>query len=185
LGSVTNAREGVAWLRYTYLAVRMAKNPLAYGISYEQLLVSVLGGLIHGCVILGGLNKVVDRCNTYGVGSMRHAGLLNTFCPLVSTPCFCSPRSHCGGVQADPTLNSHSKDLVTAAARQLSAAKMAVFDERSGAMYVTELGRVASHFYIRHGLLNVQLYGIYTELLSTVWAGGRGCVTDAGKAGIA
>ena len=27
---------------------------------------------------------------------------------------------------------------------------MARFDERSGNLYVTELGRVASHFYIRH-----------------------------------
>ena len=27
---------------------------------------------------------------------------------------------------------------------------MARFEERSGNLYVTELGRVASHFYIRH-----------------------------------
>jgi activating signal cointegrator complex subunit 3 len=27
---------------------------------------------------------------------------------------------------------------------------MAVFDEKSGNLYVSELGRVASHFYIRH-----------------------------------
>ncbi len=27
---------------------------------------------------------------------------------------------------------------------------MARFDERSGQLYMTELGRVASHFYIRH-----------------------------------
>lgn len=35
------------------------------------------------------------------------------------------------------------------AARSLRDSQMAVFDERSGALYVTELGRVASHFYIR------------------------------------
>lgn len=29
--------------------------------------------------------------------------------------------------------------------------QMAVFDERSGNLYVTELGRVASHYYIRSG----------------------------------
>ena len=28
--------------------------------------------------------------------------------------------------------------------------KMARFDERTGNLYVTELGRVASHFYIQH-----------------------------------
>lgn len=36
LGTVTNVREGIAWLGYTYLAVRMRKNPLAYGISWEE-----------------------------------------------------------------------------------------------------------------------------------------------------
>eukprot|EP00882_Tetradesmus_deserticola_P024774 GHRQ01027096.1.p2 GENE.GHRQ01027096.1~~GHRQ01027096.1.p2 ORF type:complete len:130 (+),score=34.64 GHRQ01027096.1:346-735(+) len=40
LGSVSNVKEAVAWLAYTYLHVRMTKNPLVYGISYEQLLVS-------------------------------------------------------------------------------------------------------------------------------------------------
>ena len=37
LGTVTNVREGVSWLGYTYLIVRMRKNPLAYGISWEEL----------------------------------------------------------------------------------------------------------------------------------------------------
>ncbi len=32
---------------------------------------------------------------------------------------------------------------------------MARFDERSGQLYVTELGRVASHFYIRHASILV------------------------------
>jgi hypothetical protein len=54
-------------------------------------------------------------------------------------------------LQADPTLTSYSRDLVTNAAKQLHAARMAVFDERSGNLFVTELGRVASHFYIRCG----------------------------------
>jgi activating signal cointegrator complex subunit 3 len=52
-------------------------------------------------------------------------------------------------VQADPTLASYGKELIINAARQLRDAKLAVFDERSGNLYVTELGRVASHFYIR------------------------------------
>lgn len=52
-------------------------------------------------------------------------------------------------LQADPALTAYSRDLITNAAKQLHAAKMAVFDERSGNLFVTELGRVASHFYIR------------------------------------
>ena len=35
-GTVTNIREAVEWLRYTYLHVRMCKNPLAYGIGAKQ-----------------------------------------------------------------------------------------------------------------------------------------------------
>ena len=42
------------------------------------------------------------------------------------------------------------KTLVSDAARELEKSKMARFDEKSGNLYVTELGRVASHFYIRH-----------------------------------
>jgi len=33
LGTVTNATEAVRWLGYTYLFVRMRKNPLQYGLS--------------------------------------------------------------------------------------------------------------------------------------------------------
>ena len=35
-GTVTNIREAVEWIRYTYLHVRMCRNPLAYGISAVQ-----------------------------------------------------------------------------------------------------------------------------------------------------
>lgn len=61
---------------------------------------------------------------------------------------FCS---HAPACQADPTLSSYGRDLIVNAARQLRDAKLAVFEERSGNMFVTELGRVASHFYIRWG----------------------------------
>ena len=35
-GTVTNILEAIEWLRYTYLHVRMCKNPVAYGISAAQ-----------------------------------------------------------------------------------------------------------------------------------------------------
>lgn len=35
-GTVTNTREAARWLTYTYLYVRMLRNPLAYGISADQ-----------------------------------------------------------------------------------------------------------------------------------------------------
>lgn len=36
LGTVTNIREAISWLSYTYLYVRMMKNPMVYGISYSE-----------------------------------------------------------------------------------------------------------------------------------------------------
>lgn len=37
LGTVTNVEEGVRWLGYTYMMVRMRKNPFAYGIDWREL----------------------------------------------------------------------------------------------------------------------------------------------------
>ncbi|GLE08359.1 hypothetical protein PINS_up019455 [Pythium insidiosum] len=36
-GTVSNLDEACEWLSYTYLFVRMRKNPLAYGLSYEDV----------------------------------------------------------------------------------------------------------------------------------------------------
>ena len=47
------------------------------------------------------------------------------------------------------TLLFPNRKLLTEAARQLDRAKLARFDERSGQLYQTETGRIASHFYIK------------------------------------
>lgn len=89
LGTVTNIREASIWLSYTYLYTRMKKNPLVYGIDWDELF-------------------------------------------------------------NDPLLNSYRQKLISEAARELEECRMARFDKKSGQLYVTELGRVASHYYIRH-----------------------------------
>eukprot|EP00897_Mesotaenium_endlicherianum_P001872 jgi/Mesen1/1712/ME000138S00568 len=99
LGTVTNVREACAWLGYTYLYVRMQANPLAYGMTWED-------------------------------------------------------------VAMDPGLVVRRKGLITDAARSLDKAKMMRFDEKSGNLYVTELGRVASHFYIQYSSVET-----YNEML--------------------
>src|SRR5690606_39133416 len=38
LGTVADIEEGISWLNYTYLFVRMRKNPLAYGISHSEIM---------------------------------------------------------------------------------------------------------------------------------------------------
>lgn len=40
LGTVTNLKEAMQWLTYTYMYVRMLKNPLVYGLTYQDLAVS-------------------------------------------------------------------------------------------------------------------------------------------------
>eukprot|EP01083_Nonionella_stella_P045188 121459_1 len=36
LGTVTNLQEAIDWLAYTYLYIRMLRNPMHYGIKYEE-----------------------------------------------------------------------------------------------------------------------------------------------------
>jgi len=88
-GTVTNISEAIDWIRYTYLHVRMCKNPLAYGI-----------------------------------GAKQH--------------------------ESDPTLRGRSRELAIEAAKVLDERKMARYNPESGNLAVTNLGRVASHFYIRN-----------------------------------
>ena len=87
-GTVTTIDEAVEWLTYTYLYVRMCKNPLSYGINADQR-------------------------------------------------------------DSDPQLRGRSRELVTDAAKLLDERRMLRFDPASGNLAVTDLGRVASHFYIR------------------------------------
>jgi activating signal cointegrator complex subunit 3 len=88
-GTVTNIREAIEWIRYTYLHVRMCKNPLAYGIS-----------------------------------AVQH--------------------------ESDPTLRQRSRELAIEAAKLLDERKMVRYNPESGNLAVCNLGRVASHFYIRN-----------------------------------
>ena len=37
LGTVTSVKEAVTWLSYTYLYVRMRRNPLAYGLPFDHM----------------------------------------------------------------------------------------------------------------------------------------------------
>lgn len=52
------------------------------------------------------------------------------------------------------------RSLVSDAARALDKAKMMRFDEKSGNFYCTELGRIASHFYIQYSSVET-----YNEML--------------------
>ena len=89
LGTVTNIAEAITWLSYTYLYIRMMRNPMAYGILHR------------------------DK-------------------------------------ELDPQLLNRRRDLITQAALHLDREQMIRFDEKSGIFAGTDLGRVASHYYINH-----------------------------------
>ena len=102
LGTVTNVQEAVQWLSYTYLYVRMRKNPLVYGMKYQEL-------------------------------------------------------------KDDPRLELKRTEIIRESARKLDKAKMIRFDERTGYLFPTDLGRTASQFYIKYDTIEV-----FNELLRPV-----------------
>lgn len=55
----------------------------------------------------------------------------------------------------DPQLGNHRNDLVTLAAKKLADAGMVVFDQRTNALTITDLGRIASKYYIRHDSIEI------------------------------
>jgi activating signal cointegrator complex subunit 3 len=106
LGTVTNIREAIIWLQYTYLYIRMLANPSAYGIN---------------------------------VDFMRY----------------------------DKNLHDDRRKLIEDAAKILAESKMAMYDEESGILSATDLGRVASHYYIHYD--TIQLFNrLLTPTMSEV-----------------
>ncbi|MCL4136438.1 UNVERIFIED_CONTAM: hypothetical protein GTU68_036916, partial [Idotea baltica] len=112
LGNVTNIDEAVEWLSYTYLYVRMRKNPQAYGLRYVQ-------------------------------------------------------------AQNDPTLALYRRELIISSAKQLDKTHMIRYDESTGYLHITDLGRIASQFYIKFDTVEVfnenlkQLMNV-SDILSTI-----------------
>lgn len=88
LGTVASVRDAVQWLSYTYMWIRMSKNPQAYGINIKE-------------------------------------------------------------IRNDPTLSRQHLRLIKRAAGELDKCKMIRYDEAQGGFHSTELGRIASHFYIQ------------------------------------
>lgn len=86
LGTVKNAKEAANWLGYTYLYIRMLRNPSLYGISNQE-------------------------------------------------------KEH------DAFLEKRRMDLIHTAASLLDKDNLIKYDKKSGSFQVTELGRIASHYY--------------------------------------
>ncbi|KAK3311268.1 Sec63 Brl domain-containing protein [Chaetomium strumarium] len=92
LGNVRNRDEGVEWLGYTYLFVRMLRSPGLYSVGAEYA--------------------------------------------------------------EDEALEQMRVDLIHSAATVLKKSNLVKYDEKTGKMQSTELGRIASHYYITHGSMD-------------------------------
>ncbi|KAM7261422.1 hypothetical protein ACFE04_008789 [Oxalis oulophora] len=93
LGTVQNAREACHWIGYTYLYIRMLRNPLLYGLPHNVL-------------------------------------------------------------NNDITLEERRADLIHSAASILDKNNLVKYDRKSGYFQVTDLGRIASYYYITHGTIS-------------------------------
>ncbi|XP_046850049.1 U5 small nuclear ribonucleoprotein 200 kDa helicase-like [Xenia sp. Carnegie-2017] len=94
LGTVQNAKEAVNWLGYTYLYIRMLRNPTLYGISYDDL-------------------------------------------------------------EKDNLLEQRRADLIHSAASVLDKNNLVRYDRKTGNFQITELGRIASHYYCTQHTISV------------------------------
>jgi activating signal cointegrator complex subunit 3 len=61
LGTVTNVKEACTWLGYTYLFVRMLKNPLVYGMTWEEVLTYTSDSIFYPIHVLA----LIFRFNVY------------------------------------------------------------------------------------------------------------------------
>ncbi|KAI3919601.1 hypothetical protein MKX01_018424 [Papaver californicum] len=93
LGTVQNAKEACNWLGYTYLYIRMVRNPTLYGLAADVL-------------------------------------------------------------SRDLTLEERRADLIHSAATVLEKNNLVKYDRKSGYFQVTDLGRIASYYYITHGTIS-------------------------------
>lgn len=93
LGTVQNAREACTWIGYTYLYIRMLRNPTLYGLPVD----------------------IFER---------------------------------------DKTLEERRADLIHSAASILDKNNLVKYDRKSGYFQVTDLGRIASYYYITHGTIS-------------------------------
>ncbi|KAF5400264.1 U5 small nuclear ribonucleoprotein helicase [Paragonimus heterotremus] len=112
LGTISTIREAVTWLGFTYLYIRMLRNPSLYGVPE-------------------------------------------------------------GSEKSDPWLEQYRRDLIHTAAVELDRCQLIRYDRRVGSLQSTELGRIASHYYLTHttvlsynkllrpGLSEIELFRVF------------------------
>ncbi|CAF2034237.1 unnamed protein product [Rotaria magnacalcarata] len=117
-----------------YLSLLTRQNPI------ESQFISHLTDNLNAEVVLGTVATVNEACSwlrytylnvrmhaspiTYGINANMYA--------------------------ADPMLHSFQRDLIAKVAQELDKAHMVRFEEKTGYLFATDLGRTASHYYINY-----------------------------------
>nr|CAB3223427.1 activating signal cointegrator 1 complex subunit 3 [Phallusia mammillata] len=117
-----------------YLSLMTRQNPI------ESRFVDCMVDNLNAEITLGTVNNVEDGVKwlsyTYLFTRMRKNPLAYGIAPKV--------------IADDPSLDKWQRDLVSTAGKKLDRAKMVRYDERTSYFHPTDLGRTASHFYIKY-----------------------------------
>ncbi|XAR63795.1 DNA helicase [Bertholletia excelsa] len=116
----------------------------------ESQFISSLRDNLNAEVVLGTVTNVKEACAWLGYTYLSIRMKMNPLAYGIGWD----------EVIADPSLTLKQRAFVAEAARALDKAKMMRFDEKSGNFYCTELGRIASHFYIQYSSVET-----YNEML--------------------
>ncbi|KAH7850882.1 hypothetical protein Vadar_004154 [Vaccinium darrowii] len=139
-GIIITTHEKLAY----YLRLLTSQLPI------ESQFISSLRDNLNAEVVLGTVTNVKEACAWLGYTYLFIRMKMNPLAYGIGWD----------EVIADPSLTLKQRSLVADAARALDKAKMMRFDEKSGNFYCTELGRIASHFYIRYSSVET-----YNEML--------------------
>ncbi|KAF0300038.1 putative U5 small nuclear ribonucleoprotein helicase [Amphibalanus amphitrite] len=116
----------------------------------ESQMVARLSDTLNAEVVLGTVKNVRDAVNWLGYTYL--------YVRMLRSPALYGV-SH-DMVEADPLLEGRRADLVHTAALALDKSGLVKYERKTGLLQVTELGRIASHFYLTH-----QTVQTYNQLL--------------------
>ncbi|KAL5244354.1 hypothetical protein ACI65C_011764 [Semiaphis heraclei] len=136
---ITNHSE----LQY-YLSLLNQQLPI------ESQMVSKLPDMLNAEIVLGTIQSVKEAVTWLGY-SYLYIRMLRSPALYTITP---------EKLEVDPLLETHRADIIHTAAIQLERSNLIKYDRKSGYFQVTELGRIASHYYCTHDTM-----ATYNQLL--------------------
>ena len=117
LGTIQTMKDAVTWLGYSYLFIRMIRQPALYGVK---------------------VHYSRQRCHW----------IFRKVFPLPFVRLL--PFSQMSAVKDDPKLELHRANLIHSAAVTLERSGLLKYEKKTGQLQVTDLAKVASHYYCTH-----------------------------------